>query len=402
MLSTPPQSATQATASAAPNLQSSDIELVRQSEAGSDLAATAAKVAIAYCATEENSAAREISEDILRTWLSKGAVEVREALSRQVCRCLFLPRTIGVSMAHDVERVATPILSHSEVLLDEDLCDVIRAKGGAHHAAIAQRPFIGYDPVDALLDTAKQDVIVGLVENGGAKISEPSLHRIIDQHAGHPIIQEALVDRGSLPLSVTERLLTVTPPELRVRLEERTQIGMPTTTPEAPKLITADGDPDSIERLLEQMHKAHRLTPIFLLRALCDGKVGLFEAGLSKLAYVPVDETRARLLGDGGGREELFARAGIPVPLHAAFRDGSNFMFMAERLVQPATAASEAIDHVVESVLRREPEYDHSALSSVLHRLYEKIAAPVADDAAIETAVGRIRACNRVTLPHRG
>lgn len=387
MLSKPPKSAAKPAVQAASILQSSDIELVRQLEAGRDLAETASKVAIAYCATEENSPARGIGEDILRTWLSKGAVEVREALSGQVCRCLFLPRTIGVTMAHDVDRVATPILRHSEVLLDEDLCDVIRAKDGAHHAAIAERPFIGYDPVDALLDRAEQGVIVGLVENGGAKISEPSLHRIIDQHADHPIIQEALVDRGSLPLSVTERLLTVTPPDLRIRLEERTQIGMPTATFGAPKPITADGDPETIERLLEQMHKAHRLTPIFLLRALCDGKADLFEAGLAKLAYVPVDETRARLVGDGGGREELFARAGIPAPLHTAFRDGSSFMFKAMPLGEPATAASESIERVVEAVLSREPEYDHSSLSSVLHRLYEKIAVLVADDTSIDAAV---------------
>ena len=371
-----PNSTAQTPEPHAPDLSLADIDLVRHSDAGADLAATAAKVAAAYRATTEHSQARGIAEDIVRLWLAKGAVEVREALAREVCHCLFLPRTMGVTMAHDVDRVAIPILRHSEVLLDQDLCEVIQAKGEAHHAAIAQRAFVGYDPVDALLESAKQSVIVVLVENGGAKISEPSLHRIIDHHVGHPIIQEALVDRGALPLSVTERLMTVMPTELRVRLEERAQTGMPTADAVQPALITADSDPQTIERLLEQMHKARRLTPIFLLRALCDGKIGLFEAGLAKLAYVPLDETRQRLHGDHAGLEELFGRAGIPAPLRTAFHAGTSSVFERPVPSTSAGAAPEEIERVVDGVLRHDEECDHVALASVLDRLYRKITQP--------------------------
>ena len=353
-------------------LSAADIDLLRQRDAGVNLAQTAARVGAAYRASAEGSGERAIAEDIVRLWIEKGSAPVREALAHQICHCPFLPRTVGIRMAHDVEPVATPILRFSDVLLDRDLCEVIVAKGEAHHAAIAQRAFIGYDPVDALLAAAKQSVIVMLVENGGAKISEPSYHRIIDNHAAHPILQEALVDRAALPLSVTERLLTIAPVELRQRLEQRAKVGMPDDDSGGSDVIATDGDPETIKRLLEQMNKSRRLTPIFLLRALCDGKTALFEAGLSKLAYLTADETRD-LLGDCNGArcDELYARAGIPRPLHRIFRAGFEYMTTGLVPADIGNAHSEEVAGIVDAVLRLDDTYDHIALASVIQRLFD-------------------------------
>lgn len=111
-------------------LTASDIEKVRNGGMSATIVASAVNVAGAYCDSADASNEREIAEEVLATWLKNAALEVREALARQLRSCPFLPRKLALEMAADVETVAVPILRHSPVFTQDDLCEIAQRRHG--------------------------------------------------------------------------------------------------------------------------------------------------------------------------------------------------------------------------------------------------------------------------------
>ncbi len=73
--------------------------------------------------------------------------------------------------------------------------------------------------------------------------------------------------------------------------------------------------------MLDALRATHGLSPTFLLRALCKGDLAFFESSLATIARLP-QENVAQLIRDRGTRgfQSLYARAGLPQQLFAAFR----------------------------------------------------------------------------------
>jgi uncharacterized protein (DUF2336 family) len=76
-----------------------------------------------------------------------------------------------------------------------------------------------------------------------------------------------------------------------------------------------------LERLVRQMHRNQRLTPMLVLRALCLGDLPFFEAALAVMAKVSVANARI-LIHDAGpkGLASLYEKAGMPLRLLPAVR----------------------------------------------------------------------------------
>jgi uncharacterized protein (DUF2336 family) len=76
-----------------------------------------------------------------------------------------------------------------------------------------------------------------------------------------------------------------------------------------------------LERLVRQMHRNQRLTPLLVLRALCLGDMAFFEMAMAVMAKVPVANARI-LIHDAGpnGLASLYERAGMPPRLLPAVR----------------------------------------------------------------------------------
>ena len=73
--------------------------------------------------------------------------------------------------------------------------------------------------------------------------------------------------------------------------------------------------------MVAQMHHAGRLTPSLLVRALCTGDLGFFEAAMAELTGVRVENVHI-LMHDAGpnGLASLYRRSGLPPTLFACVR----------------------------------------------------------------------------------
>jgi uncharacterized protein (DUF2336 family) len=312
-----------------PTITAADVDRLVTNRSVATRSYMAARVASLFREATLGPKERAIAEDILRALVEDAAVRVREAVSLHLKRCPFLPHDLAVTLAEDVDSVAGPLLEFSEVLSDADLIRIVRDYGAAKQCAIARRPTVTADVSDALIDTKDEEVVVTLVKNDGARILEPSLHKIVDAFADSEAVNEAMVHRQELPLTVASRLIAVVSDSLRQYLVARhdipSDLAADVTTlgreGAIAELVSPDADQDQVHRLIRDLHRLNRLTPTLLLRVLCNGQIEFFEAGLAALAAMPPDHTR-RLLWESWphGFDALYRRTGLPRKFHAALR----------------------------------------------------------------------------------
>lgn len=368
-------------------LTASDIQNVRNEGMGAAIAATAQNVAAAYLGTKPASNERLIAEDILAAWIREAAQEVRETLSLKLRDCPHLPRKLAIKIAEDVEPVAVPILLSSEVFTDDDLCALVTGGSPYHQITLAQRDFVPHAVSEALIDTERDDVVTKLVNNAGAKLSEPALHRVIDCFPNTQPIHAGVVERAVLPVSVGYRLLTVTEEALQVRLIER--FDMPKSLIGALAGLSGNAacaspeNTSAAQSLVTYLYSVHRLTPTVLLRALCDEKIDVFEAGLVCLTHLPLTEIRKKLrMDDMAAQIDLFARAGIPKPLTLAFRAGVDTIINGTPEVCDTDNAETQIRAVVAEMMKFREETNRASIEAVLIRLNHKIEEALARSAS--------------------
>jgi uncharacterized protein (DUF2336 family) len=86
-------------------------------------------------------------------------------------------------------------------------------------------------------------------------------------------------------------------------------------------LIAQAGLQADMKRYIQQLNLNGRLTPSFVLRALCQGEVRLVEYAFAELAGIPHNKAWL-LVHDGGtmGLRAIFERASMPPSLYPAFR----------------------------------------------------------------------------------
>lgn len=272
---------------------------------------------------------RSIAEQIIRAMARDAVVRVRQSLAENLKSSANLPRDVALTLAKDVEAVALPILSVSQVLTDQDLLEVVRAGTEAKQAAIAGRPSVSPQVADAIVESASEAAVAALVANEGAQLGEGTLGRVIDRFGSSEAVQAPLVQRTKLPITIAERLVAVVSEQMRQYLVAHHELSPKTAADlilqsrerATVTLLNGESDEVALERLVVQLSRSGRLTPPLLVRALCMGDIAFFEAALSHLANVPV--TNARLLIHDVGRlglKSIYDRAKMPPALMPACR----------------------------------------------------------------------------------
>lgn len=144
--------------------------------------------------------------DAFRIALYDAEPLVRRVLAESVKSSPALPRDILLALARDIASVASPVLEHSRLLNEDDLLPIVARGTTAHRLAIASRKLISTRVVDALLSFGERSVILRLLANDGAAISETALHRLIDEYPETPAIADGIARRRLLPVSIGARL----------------------------------------------------------------------------------------------------------------------------------------------------------------------------------------------------
>lgn len=310
-------------------LTSADVTRLLQDPSPDVRAEAAAKIASNY---ESESAfgdhERHLAEEIFAIMCRDAEQRVREALAANLKDCAYLPRDIAVTLASDVEAVSVPMLQSSSVLDDDDLIAIVRSQSVEKQKAIAARPNVSANVSDALIDTRNESVVGTLIANDGAEISEPSMHRVLDDFADSDVVKESMVRRASLPVEVTERLVNM----VSERLQQHLMVQHSLSSEQVADLIVQsrekatlgllDGGEDrgDSRRLIVHLYQNGRLTPTIMLRALCMGDMDFFESSVAVLSRIPLSKSREIIHGaDRQTLERLLTKAGLTKDLIPAF-----------------------------------------------------------------------------------
>lgn len=311
------------------HLSKRDVERLLVDPSPENRAEMVSKVAWELDRRQLSDSERTLAEQIVRIMARDAALRVRQALSDNLKSSMALPRDVAMTLARDVEAVALPVLEASVVLSDTDLVDLVRTSGGEKQTAIARRTNVSSSVAEALVDHGEEGAIAALVANETADLAEAALVKVVDRFGSSAKVQEPLVHRRKLPVTVSERLVALVSDKLRDYLV--THHELPATMAAdivlnsreraTGTLFGGEADEADVEKLVAQLSNNGRLTPSLMLRALCMGDVAFFEAAMALLAKVPISNARL-LIHDAGklGMKSLYDRAGLPPGLLPAMR----------------------------------------------------------------------------------
>ncbi|MCH7942234.1 MAG: DUF2336 domain-containing protein [Proteobacteria bacterium] len=314
-------------------LSASDVDLLLGESSAEIRASTAAKIAIVFEQGHLDDPARKIAEDIFRHLARDVEVRVRKALSVNLKESRMLPHDVAMTLAKDVIEVAEPILKSSQVLTEADLVEIVRTQPAESLVAVAQRETVTEAVSEALVDNGNEDVVVTLVANQGAEVSEDTFEKVLDKYSANDSVKESVALRDKLPVKLAERLVNMVSAHLQEHLVSHHELapevvaGVIAQSRERVtlELLSPESEAVDVDRLVDQLHTNRRLTPTIILRAVCTGDIAFFEAAMARLANISPINVHV-LIHDSGdlGLHELYRKAGLPDAMYPAMRVAVN------------------------------------------------------------------------------
>lgn len=345
------------------NLTTEDVQALARDPSPVNRAATAAKIAGQFNDNLVSGAlsARELAlaEEIFRLMMRDAEVRVREALSANLKSNPRLPHDVAMALAKDVDSVALPVLAASEVLTPDDLIQIVASQGTpARLDAIAGRREVDERVSAAIVEAGNETTVAKLLANPGAALSEPTLHRVVDRFGDDERVQEPLVARDVLPVTIAERLVVRVADHLRTHILAKHKISPDLamdlvlhSRERATVGLAFGASEDSLAALAKQLGEKGRLTASLVLRAICMGNVRFFEHAVATLARVPVANARL-LIHDRGdlGFKTLWAKAGLPGAFFPAVRAALDVVEQTEldgRVLDPERYSRRIIERIL-------------------------------------------------------
>lgn len=312
----------------ADKLSQADVAKLLSDPTPDNRAATAAKVAGAFDPAALGPSERALAEEIFRLMVKDAEIRVRQALTENLKENGNVPHDVAVALANDVDQVALPMIEFSQVLNDEDLIAIIGSQDPAKQEAVAGRASVSEELSDALVNSGNEAAVTRLVKNEGAAISEQTFQKVVDGFGDRAGVQDAMVNRASLPVTVAERLVTLVSENMRDELVKRHEVSATMATDiilksreRATISLSTDSGVDDVMLLVKQLNENGRLTSSITLRALCMGDITFFECAMAVLGGVTLDNAR-RLIHDRGplGLRAVFDKAHLPSAQYMAVR----------------------------------------------------------------------------------
>ena len=275
------------------------------------------------------------------TWLlDDPSPKVRLALAEAIADAEDVPRTLILPLAHDQPQIASQVIARSPVLSDVDLVDLAGRGDSVTRVLIASR-FIVSMPVSAAISEVGDDTeIEALLDNPGAIVSRNSLRRITERFSDHPHIREMLLEREELP-GDARHLLAVGVSEslcasdlIRQVVGERRLARIKREACDAATVCLAGGIPiEDMPHLVDHLRRDGRLTPAFLMQALCMGRLDFFATSIANLSGIVERRVRS-IITDGRFHavRALFESAGLERDISEVFVDATMLWRKAEGL----------------------------------------------------------------------
>ena len=286
------------------------------------------KIAGQYNSEEEGQLSTEetkIVEDIFRALAKSAEVEIRKSLAESVKNSANLPRNIALTMAKDISEVAIPMLQSSQVLNDDDLLEIINTTQDQERVmAVAKRDNLSEKMTTNLLDKGSEEITKAVFNSYGSMISDSSYQKLMDSTQISEQIVHAMVEKGSLSVTLTEKLLKRVTGKIRESLDEKYQIIFESKQVKAEmeknlqaaaaKMMGLRSTDARNRKLMDELQVKGKLAPF---TALSMGNYQMFEVTLSRLALVPLNNVRILLFEHGEiGFKKLYEKAKMPEDLY--------------------------------------------------------------------------------------
>ena len=292
------------------------------------------KIATNYRDNAFSDSEAAIAIDIFRVLVRDIELKIRKAMAEQLADCPHVPRDIILKLANDEMDVSVTVLERSPVLTEDDLISIVHSTYEVVKlCAIARRQSISEDLSGNLLETANTLVLQNLLKNKGASINERQLMKSWDKIISSHSLLETLVNRGSLPSIIAEKLYLAVSDEFKETLKKQyknfsSHLHRAVDDVYEWEILELspgqDGDlenDEQVEKLVNELSAKGGLTHSLLMRALCIGNLKIFEAGLAKLAGVPRVNARILLMEASGlGLKAIYKAAQMPDGFYDAIR----------------------------------------------------------------------------------
>lgn len=258
---------------------------------------------------------------VLRLVAKEAEAAVRRALSEALAHNPGVPRDLALALANDEELVAAPMLEASDVLTSEDLLAIIETqRSQAKMCAIAKRRDVSGRVSEALARHGDRDVMLTLLGNSSAAISESAYHLMLDRQGDDVAVQEQMIARSVLPRIVVARMIDLVSKHLVQRIVERhhvpadTAVRLAVETKERATIGLATGlSASARDNLIADLLAEGRITPSLLLRSVSTGNLEFFTHSLAALAAVSPDYVTRRLLSESErDMDEIWAGTSLP------------------------------------------------------------------------------------------
>jgi uncharacterized protein (DUF2336 family) len=358
-------------------LTDEDIRTLVKGVTADERAAAAYKLCRTIDTTPLSAEDREAAAEILRVMASDAAELVRRALVVTLKESNLVPRDVALRLARDVENISLPMLTCSPVFEDADLARIVRLGGPVRQLAIARRPRLSRTVTDAIAEHGGDRAVAAACANDNADFAEGALQQVMARFERHEKVLAAVAYRNVLPLSVSEKLVTLVTDQVRDHLmahhaigaETALNIAVSTAERATVDLVDQAGRAADIRAFVAHLASSKRLTSSLLLRGLAQGHMTFFEWGIAELAGVPHHRTWL-MIHDAGplGLRAIYERAGLPARLFPAFRaavdtyhsmefdggarDQERFQerMLQRFLTQPVTPVKEDVDYLLEKM----------------------------------------------------
>ncbi len=138
--------------------------------------------------------------DILLRIVRQAEFDLRQTLAKRLADLPQVPHDLLMFLACDDIAVATPILTLSELLTDEDLITVIKQRATAHRQAVAQRRSLNRAVVNTLISSHDIAATEVLLANDNVTLDKSAL-RLLTQTAKHvanlraPLLKRPEIDK---------------------------------------------------------------------------------------------------------------------------------------------------------------------------------------------------------------
>ena len=265
-----------------------------------------------------NARERELMREILRVLTFDVEMAIRIALAQRLAADTTAPHDLILLLVDDSIEVARPLILNSPLLTEADMLRLIAQADVRHQEAVASRPNIGIPVTDALVSSGNEAILMALVRNATARISEAGYRSLVEKSRTIAGLHEPLAHRPDLPQLladamcewISEALKTYikTHPKMTAKAADRA-VAAAVEAVRSPLASALEASADSSQKLVDKLATSGQLKTGFLMRVLGQGQIDMFDMAFARMLQVDVAGFRKVFYGGDARNVALSCRA---------------------------------------------------------------------------------------------